>query len=124
MSASPSQIDQKSLSPAAKKRARDLTVGFSTALISHAKTMAYHEEADTVLTTHIDAAHDMLFARRERRAWWVEWGKFVGGGLFGAFIPGFVTELTKQGGPSTLLISLYTAFGIFGLLIVFLSLRK
>ena len=45
----------------------------------------------------------------------------VGGALFGAFVSGFVTELST--GHSKLLLAVYVMMGVFGMILIFAGLQ-
>ena len=80
-----------------------------------AKTLAYEEQDDVVLSNHIEEALDII-KREQKQKWVKELVSVLGGALFGAFVQGFITELSTG---NTLLIVIYTILGFIGMLLVF-----
>ena len=95
----------------AKKRINEL----ATSLLLQAKTLAYEEQDDVVLSNHIEEALDII-KREQKQKWVKELVSVLGGALFGAFVQGFITELSTG---NTLLIVIYTILGFIGMLLVF-----
>src|SRR5688500_9327559 len=83
------------LSPAATRRARQLTALYSTALILHAKTLAAAQRDDTVRAEHIDYADRILQEQRQYHRRRRTWGAIIGGACFGASFPGIAIELAR-----------------------------
>jgi hypothetical protein len=110
----------KELHPHAEEVARKYVDEFAASLLLQAKMLAFQEKADLVLSNHIDEAREVISRERKKR-----WSKdlliVVGSALFGAFIPGFITELSAG---HQLLIVVYTIMGFLGMLLVFLGLRR
>ena len=68
----------------------------------------------------MEEAHQVL--RRERnKDWSRELLIMIGSTLFGAFIPGFISELSAG---RQLLIAIYTFMGFVGIILVFVGLRR
>lgn len=108
------------LHPNAKKQARQHVNNFSTALILQAKIIAYRTKADTVLTHHINDALDAINNER-KQSWSRELLIILGSAFVGAFIQGFISELSNG---NSLLIVIYTILGFTGMFMVFLGLRR
>lgn len=110
----------KELHPHAEEVARQYVDEFAASLLLQAKMLAFQEKADLVLSNHVDEAREVI--RRERKK---RWSKdllvVVGSALFGAFIPGFITELSAG---HQLLIIVYTIMGFLGMILVFAGLRR
>ena len=85
-----------------------------------AKILAFQEHADLVLSNHIDEALQVISRERKKR-WSRELLIVLGSALFGAFIPGFITELFAG---HQMLIVVYTSMGFLGIILVFLGLRR
>jgi len=86
------------------------------------KALAARQRAEEVLTIHVDQALEEINRERTQSG-----GRqlltLIGGALFGAFIPGFVTELTAAK-PHVVPIAIYTGLGLVGMLLVFMGLRR
>jgi len=108
------------LHPQAQTRARERINEFGTSMLLQAKLIAYKTKADLVLSRHIDEAVNTMYTEH-KQSWTKELLIIVGGALFGAFIQGFVTELSTG---NKLLIAIYTLLGFVGMLLVFVGLRR
>jgi len=93
---------------------------FAASLLLQAKMLAFQENVDLVLSNHIEEARQVIKREREKR-WSRELLIVLGSTLFGAFIPGFITELSAG---HQLLIAIYTGMGFLGLILVFIGLRR
>ena len=82
------------LHPQAEKQARQHVNIFATSLILQAKVIAYRTKADAVLTNHIDEALDVI-TRERKQSWSRELLIILGGAFVGAFIQGFISELSS-----------------------------
>lgn len=110
----------KELHPQAKQLANEIVDEFAASLFLQGKILAFQEHADLVLSNHIEEAHQVL--RRERnKGWSRELLIMIGSTLFGAFIPGFISELSAG---HQLLIAVYTFMGFVGIILVFVGLRR
>jgi hypothetical protein len=114
------EVLNKELHPHAERVAREYVDEFAASLLLQAKMLAYHERADLVLTNHVEEALDAINRQRKKR-WTRELMIVIGGALFGAFIPGFLTELSSG---HQLLLAVYTTLGFLGMLLVFIGLRR
>lgn len=108
------------LHPQAAQRARKCVNDFAVSLIMQAKRLAFSRKADLVLTTHVNEALEMLNARKQE-SWFREIAIIIGSALFGAFIQGFVSELSTG---NAFLIASYTVIGFVGIFMVFWGLRR
>lgn len=117
-----SQIEaiQKELHPQAANLAREFVNDFAISLLLQAKTIAYQQKADVVMSSHIVEAREILQAEH-KKSWSREILIILGSALVGAFIQGFTTELS---GGNTFLIAIYTVMGFIGILMVFWGLRR
>lgn len=114
------QVENKELHTQAEQRAREYIDNFAESLLLQGKTLAAIQEAEVVLTSHIDDARDIII-RERRSGHGRELMLIIGSALFGTFLQGFFTELTAGRKP---MVVLYTFMGIAGLLTVFSGLRK
>lgn len=108
------------LHPQAANLARELVNDFSISLLLQAKTMAFQQKADMVMSSHINEAREILQSEQKRN-WSREIFMILGSAFLGAFIQGFTTELSSG---NTFLIATYTVMGFIGMLMVFWGLRK
>lgn len=111
------QIDalSKKLHPQAAKLVEEHTINFAISLLLQAKVLAYRRKDEIVLSNHIEEAITIITKGR-KKARLREFVIVVGGALFGAFIQGFVAELSRG---NTLLIAIYTSLGFIGIVLVF-----
>lgn len=108
------------LHPQAKNLARRYITDFATTLILQAKILAFRRGAELVLSNDVEEALDTI--TKERTQTWARQLVIVlGGAFFGAFVQGFVTELSTG---NALLIAVYTILGFIGMLLVFWGLRR
>lgn len=108
------------LHPQAETLAQAHIRDFATSLLLQAKILAFRRKADIVLSTHIEEAK-VIIESEKRQSWTRELIIILGGAFFGAFLQGFITELSsgRMG-----LVAIYTAIGFIGILMVFWSLRR
>ena len=104
----------------AEQLAKEYVDEFAASLLLQATMLASQERAEVVLSNHVDEAREILIKERKTR-WYRELLIVLGSALFGAFIPGFITELSIG---HQLLTVVYTAMGFFGMLLLFLGLRR
>ena len=95
----------------------DYVEDFATSLLLQAKLLAFRKQAPIVSSKDVDEARDLISSER-RRVWSKETSKIVGGALFGAFIPGFITALPLH---DTVSLVIYTFLGFIGMFLVFLG---
>jgi hypothetical protein len=113
-------VINKQLHAHADEVARAYVEEFAASLLLQAKMIAFREKADLVLSNHVDDAIQVI-NREQKKRWSRELLIVVGSALFGAFIPGFITELSAG---HQLLIVVYTSMGFLGILLVFIGLRR
>lgn len=109
----------KELHPQAEKLAQAYIRDFATSLLLQAKILAYKRKADIVLSSHVEEAKDMVEGGQKQN-WLNEFVMILGSAFFGAFLQGFIMELSTG---RTLFIVIYTAIGFVGILMVFWGLR-
>src|SRR5688500_15218699 len=85
----------------------ELTNDFAVALILEAKRVAHQDKADLVLSNHIEEAMEILNSKRSISVS-RQLAQVVGGAFFGAFVQGFVSELSTG---NTALIAIYVVLG-------------
>jgi hypothetical protein len=120
MSKVENRTETKELHSQAEQRAREYIDDFAESLLLQSKTLADIQEADVVLSTHVDDAHNIII-RAQKKGWERELFLILGSALFGTFLQGFITELTA--GHKGLVI-VYTFLGFLGMIMVFIGLRK
>ena len=98
----------------AKIRVRETARDYAASIVLEAKLLALKRSEAEVQTSDIDSARKMVLDEKNRR-WKKDLAKVVGAGLFGMFVPGFITQL---GNLNTTLTSLFTVVGVVGLLLV------
>jgi hypothetical protein len=108
------------LHPQAEKAIKQFVSDFATSLILQAKLIAYRSKADLVLSTHVDEALDTV-NRNRKQTWSRELLIILGSALLGAFVQGFISELSSG---NSWLIATYVALGFIGMFLVFLGLRR
>ena len=120
MSNSQAEAINKELHQQAETSVKKYTHDFATSLLLQAKIIAYRSKADVVLSSHVDEALDKIYNER-KQSWSKELLIVLGGAFFGAFIQGFISELSS--GNATL-ITVYVLLGFIGMFMVFLGLRR
>lgn len=85
---------------------------FITILTSEARLAARRRGDSWVLNSHIDEALETIKEKQCRRRIYQEVAIALGSAFFGAFLSGFVTELTS--GKDGFIIALYVVMGIIG----------
>jgi hypothetical protein len=100
--------------------ARENVDDYALSLVILAKTLAFQRGDDEVLSTHVYEAIDII-QNRKRRKRWKDSMLAIGGALFGAFVSGFITELST--GHSKVLLSVYVILGLLGMILVFAGLQ-
>lgn len=112
-------IVHKKLHTNARDKIRNHVKNFLTSLTLQAKLQAFKENADEVLSPHVEEAYITIISRR-KETWLKKMSTIIGGCFFGAFIPGFVNALSKG---DTLLIITFTIMGFIGMFLVFLGIK-
>ena len=108
-----SELVDKPLHPNAVSIARESVDDYAASLIVLAKTLAFQRGDDEVLSTHVYEALDII-QNRKRRKRWKDSMIAIGGALFGAFVSGFITELST--GNSKVLLAVYVMLGLLGMI--------
>ena len=111
---------QIEIHPKAKQLALECVDSYSTALIVQAKLIAYRDKAGVVIVNHVQEASEIIKAR-EKQSTVRELLIIIGSAFFGAFIQGFITELST--GNRTLIV-IYTILGFLGISMVFFGFRQ
>jgi len=101
--------------------ARENVDNYAASLVVLAKTLAYQRGDDEVLSTHVFEALNIIQSRKKRKRW-KDFMLAIGGALFGAFVSGFVTELST--GHSKLLLAVYVTLGMVGMILIFGGLQE
>lgn len=110
----------KQLSPTAEQLAREFIDTYAVSLIAQGKLIAYNQGADEVINLHIEEAHEVII-KEQKRGRSRELLIVLGSALVGAFIQGFITELSAGHKLTT---AVYTAMGFTGMIVVFWALRR
>jgi hypothetical protein len=98
------------LHPAAQSAVLDRVNEFATTLILEAKRLAYQKKADVVLSSYVEESLELITSGRQESLT-KQLAQFIGGAFFGAFIQGFITELSNG---NTFLIVMYVILGFAG----------
>ena len=106
----------------AREHLRRYVIDFAIELVVESKLVAFRNDAEEVLKFHVDQAYENL-KRTPSESWHGRLMIIFGSVLLGAFVPGFVTELTKVF-PNPFVVGIYVVLGFFGLLLVFVGLRR
>ncbi len=112
----------RELHPEAEKRAQAYIRDFATSLLLQAKILAFQRRANVVLSTHVEEAKDLVEGERQQ-SWLRQLVIILGSAFLGAFLQGFVTELSTEP-PNPWVIAAYTAMGFIGIMAVFWGLRR
>jgi hypothetical protein len=114
------KAEDLSLNPQAKLLASEVADSYENSLIIQAKVLAAQQGMDEVQRVHIERAHDLLI-RVENEGWVKQLLLIFGSASIGAFIQGFITELSAG---HKALTAIYVALGFVGMLMVFWALLK
>jgi hypothetical protein len=109
----------KELHPQAKKLVKQFINNFTESLIVQAKVLAFRRGAELVLSNDVQEALEIITKERTKN-WKKQIVIILGSALLGAFVQGFVTELS---GGNTVLMAVYTVLGFIGMFLVFWGLR-
>jgi hypothetical protein len=93
---------------------------FATSLMLEAKNIAYRNRADIVISSYIDDALEIINSKKKDNLS-KQVAQVIGGAFFGAFIQGFITELSTG---NTLLIVIYVVLGFLGVGLFTWGLRR
>ena len=93
---------------------------YVAAILLNARLEAFRENSEEIQLRHIETAIEKL-NQPNKRAWTKDLLITVGGALFGAFIQGFITELSN-GKP--ILVTIYVLLGLIGMFLVFMGLNR
>lgn len=105
----------------AEKLFRQLVNDYATSILYQAKLLAFRRKDDAVLSSHIEEAQDIVEQqRKQNRA--RELQIIFGSALIGAFIPGFIDQLSATN-PNPGLIVIWVLTGFIGLFLLLWSLR-
>lgn len=110
----------KQLTPTAEQLARAFIDKYAVSLIAQGKLIAFNQGADEVINLHIEEAREIII-KEQKRGWSREILIVLGSALVGAFIQGFITELSAGHKLTT---AFYTAMGFTGMILVFWALRR
>ena len=108
------------LHPKAAQRTRQYVYEYALALVMQAKTLAFSKRAQEVTPTHIDQAFDILNDASQRARLKLI-AIILGSALFGAFVQGFVSEISAG---QAFLIAANAGMGFVGLFIALWGLRR
>jgi hypothetical protein len=120
MQRSSQEILKKELHPHANQVAKEYVDKFEASLVGQSRLLAFHEDADLVLSNHVNEAFRIVRSdRKKRRAH--ELMIILGSVFLGAFLQGFFTELMAG---RQFPIAVYTSMGFVGMILVFAGVRR
>ena len=122
MSKTQDEVINKDIHPQAKSLIRDVVNEFATVLLLQAKTIACQRGADIVLSSHVHEAREAIFSERKQSRS-RELKIAIGGALFGAFVQGFINELSLTTS-RPIWIAIYTIVGFIGIFLIFWGLLR
>jgi hypothetical protein len=93
----PPKVEEYTLHPQAEELARELATNYAASLVLQGKIIAFQERANEVQSVHIEQSRDLI-SSGQRRGWKREIQLVLGSALVGAFIQGFITELSAGSG--------------------------
>lgn len=111
------EAQNKEVHPDAKQYFEEYINNFSESLLLQAKVLAHLRDYNSVQTNHIKEALTVLQERRESNRFRYYFMTVFGGGSFGAFLSGLLTELSVDNlRPAAL--TLYAIFGVVGMFFI------
>jgi heme A synthase len=120
MSQKQDEVVGKSLHAAAEKLFRELVETYAADLLLQSKLLAFRRGHDEVQSTDVNEAQEVI-QQRGQRSRSREFQIIIGSTFIGAFIPGFINELSTA---NTLLLVLYVLMGFVGIFMVVWALRQ
>jgi hypothetical protein len=109
-----SELVNYEMHPLAKEHIKNLIMHFAVSLVVQAKTLAYQRNDDNVTQNHVNEALNIIQQERIQKRW-RNWIGALGGALVGAFVSGFINELSVGRRPVWL--AIYVALGVLGLVL-------
>ena len=114
------KVEELTLHAQAEQLATELATNYAASLVLQGKILAFQQRANQVQSVHIEQARDLI-SGEQKRGWNREIQMIFGSALVGAFIQGFITELSAG---HKLMTAIYVALGFSGMLLVFSALRR
>jgi hypothetical protein len=112
------EVTGKEFHPRAAKLVNECSQNYLTSLKLQSQIIAHKNKAEIVLSKHVEEAFKKLNLRNT--VWFRELTIIIGSALFGAFVQGFVSELSSG---NTFLIAVYTILGFSGMFLVVWAIR-
>ena len=109
-----SEVLNYEVHPLAKEHIENLIMHFAVTLVLQAKNLAYQRNDDNVTQNHVDEALNTIQQERIQKRW-RSWIGVLGGALVGAFVSGFINELSV--GTRPVWLAIYVALGVLGLVL-------
>jgi|SRR5215213_8833265 len=109
-----SEIVNYEMHALAKEHIENLIMHFAATLVVQAKTLAYQRHDDNVTQNHVDDALNIIQQERIQKRL-RNWIGVLGGALVGAFVSGFIQELSVGTRPGW--IAIYVTLGVLGLVL-------
>ena len=113
-------LSRESVDENAKEALKQYAKDYAAAILHNARLIAYRDHALEVKRVHIEEAIETI-NKSKKRPWSRDLLITIGGALFGAFVQGFIQELSDG---NTILIAVYVVLGFIGVLLVFQGLSR
>jgi len=114
------EIINQALHPNAENLAKKEINDFAVNLLLRSKIIAHQQKGDLVMTNHVKEALEEI-RKSPNRSRLKEIIVLVGGSLFGAFIQGFITELSNG---NTVLVIVYVLMGFIGIVAALMAILR
>lgn len=115
------RIPQRDLHPNADQEIVKRRDEYTDVLLVQSELIAAIEGSDEVQKVHVDRAADIVATTRVKDTGRRELAFLFGSALIGAFLQGFITELSNE---RPKIMAAYTGMGIIGIVILWLTRRK
>jgi hypothetical protein len=112
------KVTGKEFHPRAAKLVNEYSKTFITSLKLQSQIIAHKNKAEIVLSNHVEEAFNKL--NSHSTFWSRELKIIIGSALFGAFVQGFINELSSG---NIALIAVYTILGFSGMFLVVWAIR-
>ncbi len=112
--------NEKKLDDSAETALKQYAKDYAAAILLNAKIIAYRNNAKKIALSHVEEAIEHI-NKTKKRQWSKDLLITVGGAFFGAFVQGFITELSSG---NSILVAVYVMLGFAGVLMVFWGISR
>jgi len=111
---------EKKLEERADSALKQYAKDYAAAILLNARLIAYRNNSEQIELSHVEKAIENI-SKTKKNLWSKDLVITIGGALFGAFVQGFITELSN-GNP--ILVAVYVILGFAGIMLVFWGITR